>query len=258
MTELMRRRRALMAQDGPEDLHLNDILTLDGIKNTRSGHNSSSTKWEDLSGNQHDFTRYHTGSALIWNANHLRFNAEGYSTSATNKQRLTATADLQGNGNLLTVEFVAKFTGHGTYTGSDGDYGVLFANAQDNTPTAGRFLFRTYSNSAFTSVGYSGAYGTTGLVYMGGAKTTRYVAYVFDGSKVTEYRDGTKYDSTSNPKNVTYQSGTKNTGWTLGGSNNNSLYINAEIYRIGISAKVMTATEIAERYQYFKQRFSMP
>ena len=34
------------------------VLWLDGIQNSRSGHNSALTKWEDLSGNKYDFTPF--------------------------------------------------------------------------------------------------------------------------------------------------------------------------------------------------------
>ena len=56
-------RRPLLVQASSED-PINQYVTsglviwLDGIKNTRNGRNTSSTKWEDLSGNGYDCTYY--------------------------------------------------------------------------------------------------------------------------------------------------------------------------------------------------------
>lgn len=48
------------------------VLWLDGINNTRSGHDPSATKWEDLSGHNYDFTNGGGGGG--WSSDHYHFN----------------------------------------------------------------------------------------------------------------------------------------------------------------------------------------
>ena len=54
-------------------------LYLDGIENTRNGHNTSATCWEDLSGNGYDFT---IGSSINFNSDRVTFSGSG---GASNK-----------------------------------------------------------------------------------------------------------------------------------------------------------------------------
>ena len=65
MGNLLMRRRELILSGGsadPIDQYVQDglILWLDGIKNTRAGHSDTTTVWEDLSGNERDYTLYST------------------------------------------------------------------------------------------------------------------------------------------------------------------------------------------------------
>lgn len=45
------------------------ILYLDGINNTRSGHDDNTTTWEDLSGNKNDFIKLSSAQNAIWSKN---------------------------------------------------------------------------------------------------------------------------------------------------------------------------------------------
>lgn len=45
------------------------IVLLDGINNTRNGHSTTTTTWEDLSGNNNDFTQLSGASNAIWSDN---------------------------------------------------------------------------------------------------------------------------------------------------------------------------------------------
>jgi hypothetical protein len=67
MGELLRRRELILraaAAPGINDyVHDSMLLWLDGVENTRNGHDASATKWEDLSGNARDYT-YHASSVI--------------------------------------------------------------------------------------------------------------------------------------------------------------------------------------------------
>ena len=60
------------------------VMWLDGINNTRNGHNGNATTWEDLSGNNIDWTK---GSSITFNTNRVSFagtaSAENRLTIAT-------------------------------------------------------------------------------------------------------------------------------------------------------------------------------
>lgn len=45
------------------------VLLLDGINNTRNGHSTTTTTWEDLSGNNNDFTKLDSNSDALWSNN---------------------------------------------------------------------------------------------------------------------------------------------------------------------------------------------
>ena len=45
------------------------ILYLDGVDNTRNGHSTTTTTWEDLSGNNNDFTKHESAANTLWRDN---------------------------------------------------------------------------------------------------------------------------------------------------------------------------------------------
>lgn len=229
-----------------QGMMLNDILTLDGIQNTRTGHDSSATTWEDLSGNQNDFAAI-SGSTPSWGTNYAAFDA-------TNRA-FSRVADLQGSGSNFTLEFVLVNDGDGSFHPSGTAYqGVVISNCPDWGDVAGRMRFYSYRDA--TSDGISCRYGTTSLGYTSVWGSVKHIAYVFNGSTCVRYVNG----EAAGTVNVSYPAGTKGTTWTIGASASTTQpgYYNGKIFRIGISAAAMTASEIAERFAFFKTRFSIP
>ena len=68
------------------------VLWLDGIQNTRSGHNASATTWEDLSGNQYYFT---ASSTPVWADDHCVFNGSFHFVKDTPNNELSNTGTVE-------------------------------------------------------------------------------------------------------------------------------------------------------------------
>ena len=101
MVNLMRRRREMLraALLGPaitDHVHDSMVLWLDGIENTRSGHDASASMWEDLSGNGRDYTY---NAVNIINGDHFLANGRG----------ITTQVGLPDDGTIKTVELVIGF-----------------------------------------------------------------------------------------------------------------------------------------------------
>ena len=84
------------------------VLNLDGILNTRNGHDSSSTIWEDLSGNDIDFNLYD----VTINDTNMQFNG---STSYANIVDIELWREIVNNSIDYTVELCFKFNGDMSY-----------------------------------------------------------------------------------------------------------------------------------------------
>lgn len=241
--DLRMRRRALMATAQPEDLHLNSVVTLDGIQNTRSGHSSTSTKWEDLTANHHDFTLLSGASAPIWNTNHISFDAT--------KRVLHNGSGLWGTDKSMSVELVAQVIDYGTLVDGSAKLGFLISN-RPSTSNNGLSIY-SYDTGGISSywrnvsLGYTGSSGPTAQ--------PRYICWVFDGSSCTRYVDGVAA-GTSSPA-AFFGSTARVVDMYIGGSELTG-YCYADIYRFGIDGTAFTAAEVASRYQYFKHRFNLP
>ena len=72
------------------------ILQLDGIENTRNGHSTTTTTWEDLSGNNNDFIKHNSASNATWSDN-------SYVGDAKNRT-LELNKAILANSNECTVE----------------------------------------------------------------------------------------------------------------------------------------------------------
>lgn len=103
MVTLMQRRRNLFLTNTIEavpsvDEYVHDsmILWLDGIQNTRGGHNGAAAAWEDLSGNARDYI-YSPANTI--NDDHFLANGNG----------ITSKKALPIDGSIKTVEIVLGF-----------------------------------------------------------------------------------------------------------------------------------------------------
>ena len=229
------------------DFMLNDILTLDGIKNTRNGHDSSATTWEDLSGNENDFAKQSAASNVGWGSAYAEFDA-------TNKI-LGIDKNLLNGLSQLTIEVVVDVTGNGSYHSGNVNYGVLFTNRVSSENNNG-FRCNSYREDALpTGGGVSSTYAGTTLGFSSSpAGRITYIAWVFSGSDVNRYVNGELAATVIKA----FPTGTTYNTWRIGGSPDNVWFFRGNVYRIGMSSTAMTAEEISERYALYKNRFSIP
>ena len=235
----MARRKALLMQAKADDLILNDLLTLDGIKNTRNGHDASATVWHDLSGNNYDTIKVGSASNPIWQSDHAVFDA-------TNRGQYIL-HDFFGGRTKATVELVIQITGNGSRLINSFYQGFIFSNrtGTDEIPIG----FQTYSYNA----GGVSAYVSSESQGYSATPDITYICYVFDGSTGKRYVNG----SLAATHNIIYSDlshATNRIGYEYVGG-----YVGfpaCNLYRIGISSTAFDADTVAARYQKFRQRFN--
>lgn len=232
---LMERRRALMGvvDVGPV---ISDILTLDGIKNTRAGHNPSSTKWEDLSGNNRDFTKFRTN--VLWSDNSAVFN--GSNTGLSYSGVLFSTTLTE-----FTIELSVKIGAIGTnsngYPVFAGDTST-FADREDLIaciPSSEKNIQVVWGIGANVPVG----------------DDIKHLTYVFREDKIDIYLNGVYVRTPNFDYSTTAKGRTKHFIGTRTYGNASNQYFTGDIYRFGICSKALTALEIAERYKRLRVRF---
>lgn len=240
MNSILRRRRALMGAGAEEDLILNDLLTLDGIKNTRAGHDANATTWQDLSGNNYDTVKVASASNPLWQADHAVFDA-------TNRGQYIS-HDFFGGRTTASVELVVQITGNGSRLINNFHQGFILSNrtGTDEYPVG----FQTYS---YGSTGVSAFATVTNLGFTSTAAGITYICYVFDGNTCKRYINGELAATNS----ITYSDLSKSTNRI--GYEYVSEYVGfpaCNLYRIGISSTAFNAGTVAIRYQKLKQRFN--
>lgn len=236
----MDRRRALMMAGAEDDLILNDLLTLDGIKNTRAGHDANATTWQDLSGNNYDTVKVASANNPVWQSNHAVFDA-------TNRGQFIE-HDFFGGRTKATVELVIQITGNGSRYINGFNQGFIFSNRSgDETHLKGLY---TYS---YNAGGVSAYVNFDTLGYSPTSSGPTYICYVFDGNTCKRYVNG----QLAATHTVTYADLSKNTNRI--GYEFASDYVgfpSCNLYRIGISSTAFDADTVALRYQKFRQRFN--
>lgn len=131
---------------GEEYIEEGMILHLDGINNTRNGHSTTTTTWEDISGNNNDFTKLSGASNAIWSDN-------SYVGNETNKT-LTLNKAILSSANECTVEVCYDVP-------EIKDYYWVFQSRQSTNPPNGfqigvdsncRFVDLFISNSIYNKI----------------------------------------------------------------------------------------------------------
>ena len=242
---MLNRRRALMAQGGTaENLYLNDILTLDGIKNTRSGHNASSTKWENLAGNSFDFAKTSASGDLLWGDDCLQFDGASRRLYCNSGSILTAYP-------TITIELVFKPIG--TPNGSSGGryYGHIFQNGSGNMGASKNITISQVDDMGIyvgvnNSVVYRRESGSSGN------NVIKYWTIIISPTGAKVYSGSTLVKETTTTWNASDASAYNYMGYNY----TTAWYPDGNLYRFGISSGAMTASEMGERRAFFKDRFN--
>lgn len=236
---LMRRREMILPGGGAEPLtpYATDIFTLDGIMNTRSGHDSSSTGWEDLSGNNRDFVR--GSGTTVWEANCLSLLKTG--------AYLQNIGGIPLGDNALSVELVWGAAGDGaSWVGMDGStyFGTIFKNGTTAGNQHANLCLYQRSKDAISPY-YNNKIMARATI---GNLATGYFCMVIDSSGTSVYLNGSLLGSDSD---YPYTTSAFVSAWYVGAG----YKPNGRVYRVGLSSTAFTAAEIAERYLYYKDRF---
>ena len=223
MVTLMQRRREMMrlasASPAPTiDDYVQDgiILWLDGIENTRSGHNASATKWEDLSGNARDYTY---ASTSVIGDKYCKPN-----------NKLTNTKDRPTN--QVTIEIVMDFVSSGS--------------SQMILPWGGNAYKTVWISSSgspiYFSAGNSNA--SKGIAVRSGINTyaaTSTSSMFFNGVSDTIVSGS-----------ATWQNGAHYIGYY---SSSSPRTVSSKIYAIRMYNRALTAAELLQNAQIDRARF---
>ena len=223
----------VISETASTDYYVQDglVLLLDGIRNTRSGHSISTNVWEDLSGNNYDYTL----NNIQINDNNIYFKGTNNSY-ALRKENLSEIF-----GNTLyddrTIEIVVKDTsnshiwmcGNSSSRKAIGIYGgrLTVSILSDNVSTF------SLKNSALKVNNYS-------------------ILHKKEG-EICVYQNNEQLVKTNN-LNCWDHSGKVS---YIGNRSTNGTPLNGEIYSIRVYNRILTEKEINHNYQMDKKRFGI-
>ncbi|MDD3304137.1 MAG: hypothetical protein PHP54_04390 [Clostridia bacterium] len=214
------------------------ILHLDGIQNTRAGHNSSSKIWEDLSAQGNNGTLKFTSPT--WNENSLAFSSSN------------ANAVLFGimNPTYVTQELVFKFDSLAT-----SDVQTIFANFEgggygyEYNKLTNKFYYQVF-------VKESGSYKQVVIDANPQVGKIYYLSSKYDGNNITIYSNGEKIGSLKVPGTIGIPS---NTIMAMGanptGNGIDTYYCDITVYSARIYNRVCSDAEIMSNYLIDRGRF---
>ena len=220
------------------------LVQLDGISNTRNGHSQNTTVWEDLSGNNNDFTKFFNAADTRWSENSFKGDGTTNSTLVLNK-------DILKNATECTIEVcydVPKLK----------DYYWVFQNRQNNNPAngfqfttvaTGRGIDASANNSVFNSI--NNIINITDI----GKKT---MAFALDSDNIT-YSDNASFYSEETKEGIV-QSIADRTCYAIGSMypwNPYAGFFEGNIYAIRVYNRKLSEEELRHNYEVDKQRFNM-
>ena len=222
-----------------DSLVISNTLTLDGIKNTTSGHNAATTTWYDLSGNSNNFAKLSSAGNVAWGSDHAEFNA-------TNKILQLNGTDILSGLTSFSIEMVIAITGNGSDAISGSMRGMILLGGK-----VGGHNIRIES---IDTNGVRCSLGTVGLDIISVSKDViEYVVLVCENNEVKAYLNGSLVSTTS----ISLPLSSK-TVYSIGGDGGAATpkyFFNGNIYRMAISSTALSAADITDRYLKAKARF---
>ena len=207
------------------------VLLLDGIRNTRSGHSTSTNVWEDLSGNNYDYTL----NDIKINDNNIYF--KGTSDSyALRKENLSEIF-----GNTLyddrTIEIVVKDTS---------DSHIWICGNSSSRKAIGIYV-------GTLNVSISPDNVSTFTLKSSALKVNNYSILHKKEGEICVYQNDEQLVKTNN-LNCWNHSGEVS---YIGNSSTNGTPLNGEIYSIRVYNRILTEKEINHNYQIDKKKFGI-
>ena len=209
-------------------------LYYDGINNTGTGHDSSITTWQDLSGNGNNGTI----NGATWGSNYLSFDGT---------DDWVAIGEM--NYDKFTLEVIAMTTT--APTSSNCLIGNWHAGGYGLAITSGRYArINSYISDAWVDLKASKKSNINQLYHYVGT---------YDGTNLKIYQDGVLSNSVTTNGNLITT--TKSTIMALGvnptGSSAEKDFFAGNIYSVRIYNRALTDNEILHNYQVDKNRFNL-
>lgn len=209
------------------------VLYLDGIDNTRQGHDDNSDVWEDLSGNRNDGTISNPNNSIVWNTNCFSFDSIDDKVIVPESNTISPIEQ--------TIEVVLKANG-ASLNSSNGTQ-IFFVKWQGYT-------MELNSNRTF-SYGRKSGY----------LRTTSSIDYGKIYSIVANHENNTsKIYLNNNYENKQTVEPMKYSGMnyiSIGNYGNSNRFFNGNIYVIRMYNRALTDEEIAHNYEIDKSRFGI-
>lgn len=228
--------------------YINDglVLWLDGEYNTRSGHVTNLTTWEDLSGNNYDFdvigpyVNVDQYSSLTANSNNVPFNKTYTLRNTNNNLQASAPASVVG-----TLEIVCE--------NNDGTIGCAFSMYSSSSQPGKGFWYRPASNEIVTS--FSQGQYTCSAISM--SNDIALFSVIYPGQQKTAsaiYKNG--YSQTLSSSSGTMAQAV---AASVGGryANETEYSLNGKVYAIRLYNRILTQEEIQHNLYIDKDRFGI-
>ena len=207
------------------------VFLLDGIRNTRSGHSTSTNVWEDLSGNNYDYTL----NDIKINDNNIYFKGTANSY-ALRKENLSEIF-----GNTLyddrTIEIVVKDTS---------DSHIWICGNSSSRKAIGIYV-------GALNVSISPDNVSTFTLKSSALKVNNYSILHKKEGEICVYQNDEQLVKTNN-LNCWNHSGEVS---YIGNSSTNGAPLNGEIYSIRVYNRILTEKEINHNYQIDKKKFGI-
>ena len=231
------------------------ILYLDGINNTRNGHNDNATVWEDLSGNNND------GQFINLNGSVRYLSQEQGYEFTDNNDYIQSVNNLGLEGDKdYTLEFVYKSYGYEGNQGVAGNGLFWFGTTEavtgkslscflrNNTNENTRISWMNYGINSQATTNDSKKH-TMSFRKKAGLFNQNNIIFLVDNNYNNNIIDNETY--TPNIVDSPIQLGR---GWQFGGQNRT---LNGMIYAVRIYNRVLTDEEIKNNYEIDKLRFNL-
>ena len=207
------------------------VLLLDGIRNTRSGHSTNTSIWEDLSGNNYDYTL----NNIQINDNNIYFKGTNNSY-ALRKENLSEIF-----GNTLyddrTIEIVVKDTS---------DSHIWICGNSSSRKAIGIYGERL-------TVSIPPDYVSTFSLKNSVLKVNNYSILHKKEGEICAYQNNEQLVNTNNLNCWTHSGEVS----YIGNRSTNGTPLNGEIYSIRVYNRILTEKEINYNYQIDKKRFGI-